>query len=90
MNNPEPWQVTTNFVITGLNNPQNAPCWRYITAYETLDNQNGVLSMQKASNLLKDVSVSSTRWSVVFNLKEEQLQIAMGRNYQNLHYFEVP
>ncbi len=90
MHNPEPWQVTTNFVITGLNNPHNAHCWRYTTAYETLYNKNGVVSVNEATNLLQNVSVSSTRWSVVFNLIEGELQIAMGRNYQNLHHFKVP
>jgi hypothetical protein len=90
MHNSEPFQVTTNFVITGLNNPHSAPCWRYITAYETLFDKNGVLSISDAKYLLQDVSVSITRWSSIYNLIEGKLQIAMGRNYQNLHYFEVP
>jgi hypothetical protein len=90
MHNSEPWQVTTNFVITGLNNPQNAPCWRYTTAYETLYDKNGVLSMSEAKDLLQDVSVSSTRWSSIYNLKEGRIQIAMGCNFRNLHSFEVP
>lgn len=89
INNPDPWQVTTNFVITGLNNPYSAPCWRFRTAYETLQNRSGILSISEAINLLQDVSVSSTRWSIVFNLKEGQLQIAIGRKYQNLHYFNI-
>jgi hypothetical protein len=88
--NTEPWQVTTNFVITGLNNPHNAPCWRYITAYEKLYDKRGVLSISEAKNLLQDVSVLSTRWSSIYNLMEGTLHIAMGRNYQNLHFFEVP
>ena len=90
MHNSEPWQVTTNFVITGLNNPHTAPCWRYTTAYETLYDKNGMLSMSEAKDLLQDVSVSSTRWSSIYDIKEGKLQIAMGCNFRNLHSFEVP
>jgi choloylglycine hydrolase len=87
INNSNPWQVTTNFVITGLTNPQNAPCWRYRYAYEKLSSNNGILSESEAVNLLQEVSLSITRWSTVFNLKSGQLQIAMGRDYENLHQF---
>lgn len=87
INNSNPWQVTTNFVVTGLKNPQNAPCWRYRYAYEKLSNSNGILSESEAINLLQEVSLSITRWSTVFNLKSGQLQIAMGRDYENLHQF---
>ncbi len=89
MNNINPWQVTTNFVITGSDAPQNAPCWRYKTAYETLSNNNGILSINEVANLLNDVSVPSTRWSTVFNLKSGQLQIAFGRDYNNFFHYAV-
>ena len=90
MNNSNPWQVTTNFIITGLDDPQKAPCWRYRTAYETLNIKNGMLSESEAISLLQNVSVPSTRWSTVFNLKSRQFQIAMGGDYENLHQFIIP
>jgi len=89
MENSAPFQVTTNFVITGLNDPQNAPCWRYRNAYETLNTRNGKLSEHEAVTLLQDVSVPNTRWSSVFNLRAMKLQIAMGRDYGNIHQFEI-
>jgi hypothetical protein len=89
MENSSPWQVTTNFVVTGLNDPQNAPCWRYKSAYETLNNNNGVLSENEAISLLQNVSLSITRWSTVFNLKSGQLQIAMGGDFENFFHFTV-
>ena len=90
IDNSNPWQVTTNFIITGLNIPQNAPCWRFTTAYETLSINNGILTESEAISLLQNVSVSETRWSTVFNLKNRQLQIAMGRDYENLHFLSIP
>jgi hypothetical protein len=90
MNNTNPWQVTTNFIVTGLSDPDNAPCWRYKTAYEVLSKKNGLLSDNEAMSLLQSVSVPSTRWSSVFNLQPGELQIAMGRNYELFHHFSVP
>lgn len=89
IDNSNPWQVTTNFVITGLSDPQNAPCWRYRTAYKTLSNDSGILSESDVTSLLQEVSVSITRWSTIFNFKSGQLQIAMGRDYENLHHFTI-
>lgn len=90
IDNSSPWQVTTNFVITGLTDPQNAPCWRYRSAYETLNNNHGILSESEATSLLQNVSLSITRWSTVFNLTSGQLQIAMGGDYENFFHFTVP
>jgi len=90
MENQEPWQVTTNFVMTGLNNPQNAPCWRYLTTYQTLSSSRGILEEDDAWQLLKNVSVPDTRWSTVFNLQAGKIQIALGRDFEKLHFFVVP
>jgi hypothetical protein len=89
MENAAPWQVTTNFVITGLGNPLEAPCWRFRTAYETLSLNEGEMSESAAIDLLQNVSVASTRWSTVFDMKSGQMKIAMGRNYQNPHVFTI-
>jgi len=90
IDNAHSWQVTTNFVITGLENPQNAQCWRYKTAYETLRLNNGVLSDDEAIDLLRSVSVETTRWSTVFNIGTGQIQMAIGRNYDKLYFFSIP
>ena len=89
MENTAPWQVTTNFVITGMNSPLEAPCWRFRTAYEMLSTNQGNLSESAAISLLQNVSVTTTRWSVVFDMKSGQISIAMGRKYQNLHTVSV-
>ena len=89
MENTNPWQVTTNFIITGLDGPDNAPCWRYKTAWETLSSNCGSLNENQAQILLQDVSISITRWSTIFNLYTGQLQIAMGRGYNNWYLFTI-
>ena len=88
--NSYPWQVTTNFIITGLLDPYNYGCWRYQSAKTTLSDKSGVLSEGEVMDLLQAVSVSSTRWSSVFDLKKGQMQIALGRDYENWHLFTIP
>jgi choloylglycine hydrolase len=90
MENTNPWQVTTNFIITGLDKPENAPCWRYKTSCETLDLSNGILSTDDAFSLLQNVSVQSTRWSTVFNLVSGEIQISMGRDFEKSYHFSIP
>ncbi len=89
MENMEQWQVTTNFIITGLTDPENAPCWRYRTAHEMLRNNDGILAESDAIELLHTVSVSSTRWSWIFDMKSGVVQICTGRDYENMHHFNV-
>jgi hypothetical protein len=89
MDNTKPWQVTTNFIITGLDHYNNAPCWRYKSTCTTLDSQEGVITVPDAFNLLQTVSVTGTRWSTVFDLNTAQLQIAMGRNFDTLYHFSI-
>jgi predicted choloylglycine hydrolase len=89
MENTNPWQVTTNFVINGLDNPASAPCWRYKNACDNLDQLNGILSEEDAFSLLQNVSVSSTRWSTVFNLVSGEIQICMGRQFEKSYHFSI-
>jgi len=87
--NSHPYQVTTNFVITGTEVPQHSPCWRYNIAWEYLEQKMGTLSENDAFDLLHSVSVSSTRWSVVLNMKMNYVRIAMGRDFENIHLFHM-
>jgi len=88
INNTNPWQVTTNFTITGAN-LQNPPCWRYSTATTTLEQNSGNLNETGALDLLQSVSVSGTRWSTVYNLKEGKFQIVLGRDWHTLNSYTI-
>ena len=90
MHNPDPWQVTTNFIITNLSRPEDASCWRYRTAYNQLKLKNGLFAADDAKDLLQAVSVTITRWSTVYDLTTGRLQIARGRYYETFHSFSVP
>jgi len=89
MSNSQPWQVSTNFIIHGSGAPENANCWRYNRAYNTLKENKGKLATQEAMNLLQSVSQSSTIWSMVYQLNSGRLNAVVGRNFANFISFEL-
>lgn len=86
----QPWQVSTNFVISeSMPEGAGSDCWRYNTAYEALQGANGNLSPQGAMALLQSVSQSNTIWSLVYGLSSGDVQVAMNRKYDQLHAFRL-
>ncbi len=91
--NSEPWQVAANFVISGtLPEDRGSLCWRYQTAYETLEQANGNISPKEAMTLLEDVSQSGdfpTIWSIVYNTTTGDIQVVVGREYHRVNQFKL-
>jgi hypothetical protein len=92
LRNEEPWHVSTNFIITGTNAGERPHlCDRYETATDVLGEANGLLKMDEAMGLLADVSSSSreypTEWSIVYNMTGGNIQVVMGRKYDQVHTF---
>jgi hypothetical protein len=90
LRNQEPWQVATNFVMSG-HSPQAAKslCRRYATAYEKLEHTGGMLSQEEALALLEEVSQPITMWSVIYNMTTGDIQVAVGRQYDKVHEFNL-
>ncbi len=88
--NQQPWQAATNFVLSGLSEPEaDAACPRYQTASDYLEQNQGVLDSIEAMSLLEDVSQPETVWSVVYQLDTSEIQIALGRDYTDVHIFNL-
>ena len=90
---PDPWQVSTNFLISE-EGPQGATssCPRYNRAYSTLQGSAGVLSESDAMALLEDVSQGGdypTIWSAVYNLTTGAIQLTVGREYAQVYDFTL-
>ncbi len=90
LRNEQPWQVATNFSLSG-HSPESAmlQCDRYATASRTLEQAQDRVSQQDAMALLADVSQPSTMWSVVYDMQNGQIAVAMGHNYGQVHQFEL-
>lgn len=86
----EPWQVSTNFTLTGVGSEKaTSLCQRYAKVSGTLNERAGNLSQQEAMALLQDVSQSITMWSAVYNMTTGDISVAMGRDYQEIHEFSL-
>jgi predicted choloylglycine hydrolase len=91
--NTSPWQVSTNFLIS-QEQPQgaNSSCWRYNKAFIALQQSGGSLTETEAMELLQDVSQPgdySTLWSVVYNLSQGEIVLAVGRDYGRVYDFSL-
>jgi hypothetical protein len=87
--NTEPWQVSTNFIITGSGAPHDVSCWRYNEAYTQLEETKGNMTNLSTLELLQVVSQGSTIWTVVYKTSALSLDIAVGRGYDNVKTFSL-
>lgn len=89
--NTQPFQVATNFIISGLDTERALKsCNRYKTAWQTLEQAQGHLAPQQAMTLLKNISQKDfTVWSVVYGQSTGKILLAMGRNYDNIYEFSL-
>jgi hypothetical protein len=88
----QPWQVSTNFVLSGNMESPRSLCSRYDTVDRTLEQAQGQISNEKAMSLLKDVSQygpANTIFSMVYNLISGGIDIAMDRKYDHLYHFNL-
>jgi len=90
LRNEQPWQVATNFVLSG-HSPASAlrQCDRYAAARETLERAQGQMSQEEAMALLKVVSQPNTIWSIVYDMESGQIAVAMSHDYAQTHYFKL-
>ena len=84
--NDNTWQVSTNYLFS---EPQQADCWRFNKASQTLRDAQGNISQDEAMHLLKDTAQNHTVWSVVYNLKTGEIHLVMGKNYDKVHSFTL-
>jgi penicillin V acylase-like amidase (Ntn superfamily) len=82
--NNEPFQVCTNFIITGSSAPASTICWRYNSAYKTLKNANGKINVNQGMNILSSVSQNITMWSAVYNMNTFSLDLCVDRKYNKI------
>ncbi len=82
-----PWQVSTNYLFSEEIQPD---CWRYNKAAEILRVADGIASNDAAMDLLEAVQQDHTVWSVVYGLNTGQIRLALGKDYKNVHAFQLP
>ncbi len=87
--NEHPWHLATNFLLSSVNDPKDGNCWRYNTIDARLNETQGRLDSESAMDLLADVSQDITQWSVVYQMAQGEVSVAMGRDYALVHDFKM-
>ncbi len=86
--NLEAWHVATNFTVASVNETPIGQCPRYDLITRTLHDAKGILSTDRAMDLLQQVSQSNTQWSIVYDLSHLTIQMALGRDFNTIHTFD--
>ena len=83
------WHLATNFLRAAAGDAPGGRCWRYDTLDQRLSQAEGRISPAEAMALLANVSQGATQWSVVYEMGDSAVNVAMGRAYGNVHTFEL-
>lgn len=82
------YQAVTNFIVAGDIGGKTG-LDRYEIACSELDRRSGKLSEKEAMELLSKVSQGGTLWSIVYNLKTGDVEVAMDRRYDQIRKFKL-
>jgi hypothetical protein len=89
IHNDKPWHSATNFLVASVRQSAVGKCKRYDRINQRLTEVKGHLTMQNAMDLLANVSLRRTQWSIVYGMNTGDIKVSMGRNYKNLHRFHL-
>lgn len=89
MPNEKPWHLATNFLHASAGTSAAGRCWRYDEIAQRLAETAGLISAQEAMDLLAEVSQESTQWSIVYEMSSGQVNVVMGRAYQDVHVLSL-
>ena len=83
--NTDPWQQATNFLVSETQTESEELYWRYALISERLTETEGQLNSKQAMQILEEVAQESTQWSVLYGFGMGEIQVVMGREYNNSH-----
>jgi hypothetical protein len=84
-----PWRHGTNFRVVLTDGAPAGNCWRYDLIEARLRERGGSLTAAEMLNLLADVSVEHTRWSIVYDLTALEMDLVIERDWDDVHRFSL-
>lgn len=87
--NEESWHLATNFLRIAAGESATGRCWRYDRLYQQISKASGQITPREGMNLLAGVSQNNTQWSIVYGMLTGEINVAMGRHYEELHTFHL-
>ena len=89
MPNTTAWHLATNFLRASVGESAQGACWRYDALSARLAETRGRLATQDALALLARVAQPGTQWSIVYGISTCEIVVTMGRQYDNVHKFDL-
>ena len=83
--NQAPWHLATNFLRAAAGADPQGECARYDRINARLTETGGQIATQDALDLLEQVSQPSTQWSIVYGTSSGNINVALGREYDDVH-----
>jgi hypothetical protein len=87
--NETTWHLATNFLRASVGASAEGECWRYDEILHRLTETEGRSTAQEAIDLLADVSQEGTQWSVIYGMSTGDVQVIMGRQYEDVYTFPL-
>ncbi len=79
------YHLATNFLRASVGESAAGQCQRYDKIGQRLAETGGRINTQEAIDLLEQVSQEGTQWSVVYEINTGNVNVVMGREYDDLH-----
>ena len=83
------WQGATNFLKSPVADNPEGHCWRYDSIATRLNADEGNINAASAFELLEEASQANTQWSIVYGMNDLDISVAMGRDFDIIHQFEL-
>ncbi|MDY7075429.1 MAG: C45 family peptidase [Chloroflexota bacterium] len=84
--NETAWHLATNFLRASAGESAEGQCQRYDKISQRLAEAEGRIITQDGMDLLAEVSQEgSTQWSIVYGMSTGDVNVAMGREYDDVH-----
>ena len=87
--NEEPWHLATNHLRAIADETGPSGCRRYDRMRQRLADAEGRLTLRMAMELLEAVAQGDTQWSIVYGMSTGRVEVSMGREYDNVHAFDL-
>jgi len=84
-----PWHLATNHLRATADESGPSGCQRYDNIRHRLTETEGRLATREAIDLLKEVAQGGTQWSIVYGMSTGQVDVIMGRKYDEVHVFHL-
>ncbi|RLC71101.1 MAG: hypothetical protein DRJ03_30690, partial [Chloroflexi bacterium] len=83
------YHLATNFLRASVGESAEGQCGRYDRIRHRLTETEGRMTAQGGMNLLEEVSQGGTQWSVVYEMGSGNVNVVMGREYNDVHVLHL-